>query len=458
MAELILVIDDEETFRTTLATVLRDEGYETAEARDGATAIQRLQEAPPDVAICDIRMPDLDGIELLGKIKEISPATEVIMVTAFGTLETAVEAMRLGAYDYITKPFMFDDVIFRIRRLLDGRRLVSENTTLRRQFSESREFQKIVGQSDAMQKIYRLIETVSETRSNVLLVGESGTGKEMVARAIHAQGADHNQPFIPIDCGAIPETLIESQLFGHMRGAFTGASTDMMGLLEAAHGGTVFLDEVANMPLSIQAKLLRVCDRKEIMALGARRPRTVDVRLIAASNRDLAKEVKAERFREDLFYRLNVVMIRLPQLRERKSDLPELVQHFIAKHNAKLGRSCKGVEPEALRGLMRYDWPGNVRELENVIERGLILAQGELIMRDDLPETFRPAEGAVPSADDLRTAMREFERQHILRALRSTQGNREMAASVLGIGLSSLYRKIDELAIQPQEYSQTPGK
>lgn len=457
MAELILVVDDEKTFCSTLATVLREEGFETVEAFDGASAMQHVQSAPPDVAICDIRLPDIDGVELLGRIKQVSPATEVIIVTEYGTVDTAVEAMRLGAHDCVMKPFMFDDLIIRIRRLLTQRRLASENAALKRQVSFPRHFQRLVGRSQAMHEVYRLTDTVAATRSNVLLLGESGTGKELVARAIHERRAERDGPFIPIDCAALPETLIESQLFGHLRGSFTGANADMMGLLQAASGGTVFLDEAANTPLSVQAKLLRTCDRKEILPLGAKRPCSVEVRLVAGSNRNLADEVKAGRFREDLFYRLNVMMICLPPLRERKSDIPDLVQHFVAKYNAELGRQCRGVEPEALRAMMRYDWPGNVRELENVVERGIIVISGELITANDLPEAFWPTEGRQPFSGDLRTALRQFERDRIIRALRSVDGNREIAASLPGIGLSSLYRKIDEFSIQLEEYKGPSG-
>jgi DNA-binding NtrC family response regulator len=395
-----------------------------------------------DVVISDIIMPGIGGLELLRKTRTLHPRTLVVLITAYATVDTAVEALREGASDYVLKPFKFDDLRFRVRRLLEHRTASQESALCRRAVENAAPDGRLLGESTAMLAVRTQVARSGPAVSNVLITGESGTGKELVARAIHAASPRRGQPFVPINCGAIPEALLESQLFGHVKGAFTSAVQASCGLFVAADRGTVFLDEIGEMPLHLQVKLLRVIEEKQVWAVGSTKPVQVDIRIIASTNRDLAKEVEAGRFRCDLFYRLNVVHIALPLLREHREDIPLLADHFIREFNLKLGRQVRGIDRDALRALTAYPWKGNVRELEHVIESAMILSDGEVLTVRDLPRGFLGE--SVPGDESLRDLNRRSERQHILAVLAQTQFDKRKAARILGISLASLYRKLDE--------------
>jgi len=392
--------------------------------------------------ISDIIMPGVSGLELLRKARTLHPRTLVVLITAYATVETAVEALREGASDYVLKPFKFDDLRLRVQRLLEHRTASQESALFRRAVESAAPDGSLLGESAAMLALRTQVAKTGPAVSNVLITGESGTGKELVARAIHAASPRRGQPFVPINCGAIPEALLESQLFGHVKGAFTSAVQASCGLFVAADRGTVFLDEIGEMPLHLQVKLLRVIEEKLVWAVGSTKPVQVDIRIIASTNRDLAKEVEAGRFRCDLFYRLNVVHIALPLLREHREDIPLLADHFIREFNLKLGRQVRGIDRDALRALTAYPWKGNVRELEHVIESAMILSDGEVLTVRDLPRGFLGE--SVPGDESLRDLNRRSERQHILAVLAQTQFDKRKAARILGISLASLYRKLDE--------------
>jgi two-component system response regulator PilR (NtrC family) len=439
----ILVVDDEPGMREFLEIMLQKDNYIVETASDGSEAINKIESALFDLAVVDVQMPVMNGIEVLKRVNEKSPETTVIMITAFASHETAIEAMKLGAYDYITKPFKIDEIKLVIKKALDKKRLERENSRLRKELETKYGFGNIIGRSSSIVKVFELIKRVSELKVNVLITGESGTGKELVARAIHYSGTRHEGPFVPVNCGAIPETLMESELFGYRRGAFTGAIRDKKGLFEEASNGTIFLDEIADLPLHLQVKLLRVIEEKSIRPLGSTEPIPVDVRVIAATNKKLEEEVSKGRFREDLFYRLNVIKIVLPPLRERKEDISPLAIHFIGKYSREMGKDIRGISPKALEILESYHYPGNVRELENIIARCVALETLNVIRQETLPQLvsgkdYLDLETSFSTTASLDTLLGNVEKKMIEKALRSTGGNKTEAAKLLGITLRSL--------------------
>jgi len=445
----VLIVDDEQEIRDSLSEVLTDEDYLTYTAENGEVALSMLEEQHFDIIISDIKMPKLDGVTLLRKVKEQAPDTFVILITSYGSTETAIEAMRHGAIDYVLKPLDFDELILRIKNIVLHKDLLREVRFLRQEISSKYNYEHIIGESVAMKSMYRLIDKVAPSTSTVLVAGRSGTGKELVARAIHARSERAHRPFVAINCGAIPDTLFESELFGYKKGAFTGASKDKDGVFKAAAGGTLFLDEVGEIPLQVQVKLLRVIETREIKPLGSNTLIPINVRLIAATNRDLAKEVEQGTFREDLYYRLNIIEIYLPALSERKDDIPLLVNHFINKYNGELKRRIMGVENDAMKLLVNYNWKGEVRELENIVERAVLLSDGDTITVDDFPKRAQDSTAST-YPDNLKEASRSFEKSHIVNILGQYDSDKTKAAEILGIGLSSLYRKIDDLGIDAE--------
>ncbi len=445
----ILVVDDEKDICMALNILLTKEGYEVKEAYNGEQALDRLREANFDVVMTDIRMGKMDGFEVLKQAQKISPETSVVMMTAFASVGSAVEAMRTGASDYITKPFINDEIRLTIRKLLQSRELQMENQILRQELSQRRgEFVNIIGSSEPIQKVFAFMEKVIPNKSNILITGESGTGKGLVAQAIHTAGPRKDKPFISINCGAIPENLLESELFGHKKGSFTSANEDKKGLITMANGGTLFLDEIGELPQALQVKLLHVIQTKELTPVGDTRVITVDVRIIAATNADLVQRVKENRFREDLYYRLNVIEIRMPSLRERRDDIPVLIKHYLAIFTKESGKTIKDIDYEAMQSLLAYDWPGNIRELRNTIERAVVLADNEVITIHDLPDKFRTLDIEGVSTSSLRQALDSFEREYIRRGLAENKGSKEITASKLGIDLATLYRKLKKLRIE----------
>ncbi len=446
----LLVVDDEPLIRATLAEYLTGEGFTVGVAGSGEEALEAAAGRRFDVVLCDVQLPGIDGVEFLDRLLKISPQTFVLLITAYATVENAVDAFQRGASDYLMKPILLDEVAAKVRRLLRARELSQENQWLRRELKReaAREHDpdRIVGRSPAMRRVFELARKVAPTRSTVLLTGESGTGKELIARALHRQGAGDETRFLAVNCAAIPHDLLENQLFGHRKGAFTGADRDQTGVFVHAGRGTVFLDEIGELPPATQAKLLRAVEQKEVLPVGANEPLGFEARVVAATNKDLAREVEAGRFREDLYYRLNVVSIPLPPLRERREDIPDLVEFLLAKHARALGKRVEGVDHAAMRLLLAARWKGNVRELDNALQRAVILGEGPLVTPADLPPDLVPAEGDPGAVDDLGEAVSLFERQHIERVLRQTPDKREAAAR-LNVGLSSLYRKIAELKI-----------
>lgn len=447
----ILVVDDDADMRELVHDMLKDRGHKVTTAGSGQEALKLLGEEDYAVVLTDLRMKGMQGIELLGEIRRTKPDVGVILMTAFGSVETAVEAMRHGASDYLTKPVRKDELVRVVERVIRETSLRREVSRLRREVHKEYSFHQILGKSKAIQAVFDLIRRVSDSPTNVLITGESGTGKELVAKAIHYNSDRKDAPFVPVNCAAIPEPLLESELFGHMRGAFTDAKMDKRGLFEEAQKGTLFLDEISELPLMLQAKILRAIQEKEIRRVGANKPISVDVRIIAATNLNLTEEVKAKRFRDDLYYRLNVIELKLPPLRERREDIPLLVDAFLKKCAASRGKEVKGVSESALAMLMDYAWPGNVRELENIIERAVTLSRSEKIVPEDLPPSIQGSRGDRRVLDDAaeRTLPLEaVEKEYILKILDKMGGNKYQAAHALGIDRKTLYRKLGEIEEQ----------
>ena len=447
MSAKILIVDDEKPIRDSLKMVLDEEGFVTEVAADGEEALHKIQEINFEIVITDIKMPKLDGIQLLEASTKVSPETFFIIMTAFASVKTAIDALRHGAYDYMIKPVEFDDVILRLNRLLDYKKIATENKSLRQRISSDLGFVNIIGKSESMQKVFDVIQQVAPTNSNVFIMGKSGTGKEMVAKAIHQNSRRKDRIFLPINCGAISENLIESELFGQKKGSFTGATDEKIGLFKVADTGTLFLDEIGELPLNLQVKLLRALEDREFYPVGGTKPVYTDVRIIAATNQDLFEKTKTGEFREDLFYRLNVVELKLPTLNERKEDIPLLVNHFIEKFCKEMGKKILGADNETMKILLSHDWRGGVRELENVIERAIIFAGKDLITPNNLADYLRTSTGQFGYVDSLKEALKIFERDHITKTIKKFDYNKEEAAKALEIGLSSLYRKMDELEI-----------
>ncbi|HRI47957.1 MAG: sigma-54-dependent Fis family transcriptional regulator [Ignavibacteriaceae bacterium] len=447
----ILVVDDEDIIRESLSFILKKEGYIVEEAPNGQIAYDKIIENFFDIVITDIEMPIMRGIELLEKVSSFNTQTAFIVITAYGSLDTAIKALRSGASDYLLKPIEFDELLFKVKKIIETKKIISENLILKKEFMRSFDFSRLVGKSSAMQRIFEMIETVAETDSTVLITGNSGTGKELVARAIHQNSRRKNKPFVAVNCGAISENLIESELFGHKRGSFTGAISDKEGFLKAADGGTLFLDEISEMPLQLQVKLLRVIQEKELTPVGTTYSIPIDVRFLASTNRNLMTEISEGRFREDLYYRLNVVELHLPSLKERKEDIPFLADHFVNKYRTEMGKNIKGIEESASRALMNYEWRGEVRELENIIERSVIFCKRDFITKEDLPTYIYSNSNEIQLPDKpgaLEDFVRKIEREYILKTLESNGFDKEKTAKLLNLGLSTLYRKIKELGIE----------
>jgi two-component system, NtrC family, response regulator PilR len=451
----LLVVDDERSMRDLLAITLRQHSYDVAVADGGEAAIAALKAGSFDLVITDLRMRKLDGLGVLKAAKELSPETVVLVITAFASTETAVEAMKLGAYDYITKPFKLEEIRLTVDKALERKRLHDENVALKRQLRKHQGFENFIGRSRSMMEIFDTIRKTADSTSTVMITGESGTGKELAALAVHHESPRHTGPFVSVNCGAIPEGLMESELFGHVKGAFTGAVANSPGLFSAADGGTLFLDEVTEVPHSVQVKLLRAIQERQVRRVGDTHDIKVDVRLVAASNRDLTRAVADGLLREDLFYRLNVIPIHLPSLRERREDIPLLVNHFLEKISRATAKHTTGVSPEALGILEMYPWPGNVRELENVIERAIVLGNGGLITPDSFPPNLlHPADGPdipldVPDEGlNLEGMLDRLERQYIQQALHRTGGNQTRAAALLGLSFRQLRYKVRKHGLQ----------
>jgi two-component system response regulator PilR (NtrC family) len=439
-------VDDERSMRELLAIVLRREGYEVLLAENGRAAIELLEREPVDLLISDIKMPDLSGVDVLRAAKKIDQDILGIMITAFASTETAVEAMRLGACDYLSKPFDIDLLKMKVREKIENRQLKQENLQLKRTLGLSHQFSNIIGRSETMLGVFKMIETVARTNSTILLTGESGTGKGLVAQAIHFHSLRREKPMVSLNCGALPENLLESELFGHMRGAFTGADSNKKGLLEVAERGTVFLDEIGEMSAVLQVKLLRVLQERRFRRVGGLEEQQADIRVIAATNQDLTRLVAEGRFREDLFYRINVIPIVLPPLRDRREDIGLLAEHFLAKYNEQTGKEITGISHESMALLMEHDWPGNIRELENVLERAVALEPTPTILPDSLPPSIRsdlprasnaPVEALPDSGFDLEAHVKEIERGYIAEALKRAGGVQVKAADLLGMSFRS---------------------
>lgn len=441
----ILVIDDEQSMVDVIGEMLHREDIKVYQTTSGSEALEIIGGKPLDAVICDIKMSPIDGMEVLRETKKINPQASFVMITAYGSIESAVECMRAGAYDYITKPFAMEELRLLVKRALEHQRLLKENLVLKEEVREKYHFDNIVGKSEAMQRIYEMMEKIAQTDSTVLIYGESGTGKELVAKALHYHSPRKGKLFVAINCGGLPEGLLESELFGHVKGAFTGAISDKMGLFQVADGGTIFLDEVSATSPTIQVKLLRVLQEKEIKRVGDTKDIQVNVRVLTATNKRLDEEVKKGGFREDLYYRLSVIPLELPRLRERKEDIPLLVRHFLEKYSGSEKENLKVITPEVMDAFLNYDWPGNVRELENVIERAVTLCEGDNILPKDLPDKLLEGIGSagkpvVPA--NLKDVMKQKEKEYIQKILQQTGGDKKAAAKLLEIDLATLYRKL----------------
>jgi two-component system, NtrC family, response regulator AtoC len=447
-----MVVDDEENIRLVLRTLLKKHGYEVEVAEEGEAALMALDSFDPDVILTDVRMPKMGGLDLLAALRAKQHPATVIVMSAYGNVDLAIEAMKAGAYDYVSKPFKPDEIVLALRKAEEREALRRENRALREQIQKESQFESILAKSRTMLDIFRTISKIADFKTTVLISGESGTGKELVARAIHARSVRKGQPFVAVNCGAIPENLLESELFGHKRGAFTDANADRRGLFEEANGGALFLDEIGELPLNLQVKLLRVLQEDTIRRLGDTKDIKIDVRIITATHRDLAADVKAGRFREDLYYRINVLPIAIPPLRSRREDVNLLIDHFIVRNNARLGTSIRGVSIEARKSLLEYAWPGNVRELENTIERGMVLAEADILQVSDLPERLRealdPVQVHLASGElSIKRTTAAIEQILIRRALQKTKGNRTRAAQLLEISHRALLYKIKDYKV-----------
>jgi two-component system, NtrC family, response regulator AtoC len=449
----VLVVDDEENLRLVVRTFLRRDGYEVETAANGEEALRLLETFGPDFVLTDVRMPKMGGLDLLSTLKAKGAEVTVIVMSAYGSLDLAIEAIKAGAYDYIAKPFKPEELLLTLKKAEERESLRRENRALKQEIRQKARFEELTAKSSEMQGVFKTVAKVADFKTTVLIAGESGVGKELVARAIHHRSSRKNAPFVAVNCGAIPEPLLESELFGYRRGAFTDATSDRAGLFEQANGGTLLLDEIGELPLSLQVKLLRVLQEETMRRLGDNKDTKVDVRILAATHRDLAAETAAGRFREDLFYRINVLTIKIPPLRERREDIPLLVDHFIARNNVRLSTEVRGLSPEARKLLMEYSWPGNVRELENTIERAMVLTESTSIATDDLPERIReahdPVQMQLASGElSIKKTTRNIEEILIRRALEKTRGNRTRAAEVLEISHRALLYKIKDYAIE----------
>jgi two-component system response regulator PilR (NtrC family) len=456
----ILIVDDEEVLQDVLSSLLRKEGYDVLSARSGEEGLEVLAENDDDLVLLDLMLPGISGQDVLQKIRRSDPDTVVVVVTAYSSIEGAIEAMRSGAFHYIPKPFKNQEVLLTVRKGLEQRRLTTENRSLREQLRERYSFGNIVGKSKPMSEVYDLIRLAAPSKSNILVLGESGTGKELVAKAIHHHSRRASGPFVTVNSGSMPPDLLESNLFGHVKGAFTGAVSSKKGLFEIANGGSIFFDEIGNIPLDTQSKLLRVIQEREFMRLGAVETMKADVRIIAATNADLEAEVANHNFREDLFYRLNVITVSLPPLRARSEDIPLLANHFLTRYARENEKEIERISPEAMTLLMDHAWPGNVRELENAVERGVVLGTGNELSVDLLPATVREREGAIPTLPatpngdvSLKDAVSGFERQLIVRALRQTNGVQKHAAEKLKVKPTTLHEMIKRLNISVESLS-----
>ena len=437
----ILIVEDEDLMRGILAALMRDAGFRVIEAASGEQALEVFAAEAPAITISDIALDQMDGIQLLDRIKQLDSEALVIMITAYSSVESAIAALRKGAYDYITKPFINEDILQSIRNALRQRELFRENRYLRRELKQQYNFENIIGHSDALMKIFKFIEKIAGTNSTLLIQGESGTGKELIAKATHYNSQRADGPFVAINCSALPEHLLESELFGYVKGAFTGAHTNKIGLFKAADGGTLFLDEINEMPLTLQVKLLRALQEREFIPLGATKPVTFDARIIAAANRNLEEEMAAGRLRSDLYYRLSVFNLTLPPLRERREDIPLLVRYFIEKYSRALNLPPKSISEEALQALINYEWHGNIRELQNAIERAVALSE-ERIELPQLPQKVRETPLGIRDLSGQTLTLEELERRYIFETLRRVNDDKAHAAELLGIDLSTLYRKL----------------